>query len=68
MIELVAKSILYLALGLTAVAAAWLVIEILFATPNLLVFAEIAIICAVLSPILCLLGWGLRWIGWRAQT
>lgn len=68
MIEIAAKSIIYLALGLMGIAAAWLVIQILFASPALLVFAEIAIICAVLAPILCLVGWGLRWVGWQVRA
>ncbi len=68
MIEIAAKSIIYLALGLMGIAAAWLAIQILFASPSLLVFAELAIICAVLAPILCLVGWGIRWIGWQVQA
>lgn len=68
MIEIAGKYIVYLALGLMGVAAAWLVIQILFASPALLVFAEIAIICAVFAPILCLIGWGIRWIGWQVQA
>ena len=63
-----AKSIIYLALGLMGIAAAWLAIQILFASPSLLVFAELAIISAVLAPILCLVGWGIRWIGWQVQA
>ncbi|MCB8880635.1 hypothetical protein ACELLULO517_10355 [Acidisoma cellulosilytica] len=68
MIETIAKGIIYLALGLMGVAAAWVVFQVLFASPDLLVFAEIAIICAVLAPILCLIGWGLRWVGSPARA
>ncbi|MCB8875039.1 hypothetical protein [Acidisoma silvae] len=68
MIEFFAKYIIYLALGLMGIAAAWVVIQILFASPDMLVFAEIAIVCAVLAPVLCLIGWGVRWVGWQTRS
>lgn len=64
----IAKGIIYLALGLMGIALAWVVFQILFASPYLLIFSEIAIICAVLAPILCLIGWGLRWIATPARA
>jgi cation transporter-like permease len=53
------------ALTLMWVAAAWIVCDLLFADPALLVFEEIAIICAVLAPVVYLIGWGLRWLSIR---
>jgi hypothetical protein len=64
-IETIAKGIIYLALVLMGIAAVWLVFQVLFASPELLIFSELAIICAALAPILCLIGWGLRWVGWQ---
>jgi cation transporter-like permease len=53
------------ALVLTWAAAAWVVLDMLFADPAVLVFEDIAILCAVLAPIVYLLGWGLRWCSLR---
>lgn len=68
MLEATARSLIVTALVLVGVALAWLVIDLLFASPAVLVFAEIAIICAVLSPFVCLLGWIIRWIGGFARA
>jgi hypothetical protein len=53
------------ALTLMWMAAAWVVCDLLFADPALLVFEEIAILCAVLAPVVYLIGWGLRWLSLR---
>jgi hypothetical protein len=47
-------------------AVAWVVIDILFADQDTLVGDSIAIICAVLSPIVLLLGWSAYWASERA--
>jgi hypothetical protein len=56
------------ALTLMWVAAAWVVGDLLFADPALLVFEDIAILCAVFAPIIYLIGWGLRWLSLRFGT
>jgi cation transporter-like permease len=53
------------ALTLTWLAAAWVVFDILFADPDLLVFEDVAILCAVLAPIVYLIGWGLTSLSLR---
>jgi hypothetical protein len=54
-----------ISLTLVWVAAGWVAIDLLFADPALLVFEDVAIICAVLAPIIYLIGWGLRWLSLR---
>jgi hypothetical protein len=56
------------ALTLTWLAAAWVVFDILFADPDLLVFEDVAILCAVLAPITYLIGTGLRSLSIRVDT
>jgi hypothetical protein len=53
------------ALTLMWLAAAWVICDVLFADPALLVFEDIAILCAVLAPITYLIGWGMRWLSLR---
>ena len=53
------------ALTLMWLAVAWVVCDVLFADPALLVFEDIAILCAVLAPIIYLIGWGMRWLSLR---
>ncbi len=49
------------ALGLAWAAAAWLVLDLLIADPAMLVFEDVAILCAALAPVVYLIGWSLRW-------
>ncbi len=65
MLELVGKAVNTVALTLAVIALAWLVIDLLFAEPAELILMEVAIICAALAPVICLIGWGIRWIGLR---
>jgi hypothetical protein len=67
-LETVAQGVITAGLVLAGIAMAWLVVDILFASPAILVFAEIAMICAALGPLACLAGWGMRWIGVRARA
>ncbi len=55
------------ALILTWLAAVWVVVDLVVADPAILVFEDIAILCAVLGPILCLIGWGLRGLARRGS-
>jgi hypothetical protein len=59
------RGIIIASLTLTWLTAAWVVCDVLFADPDLLVFEELAILCAVLAPIVYLVGWGLRWVSLR---
>ena len=56
------------ALALVWLAAAWIVCDVLFADPAQLVFEDIAILCAVLAPIVYLFGWLMRWLSLRVGT
>ena len=53
------------ALTLMWLAIAWVVCDVLFADPALLVFEDIAILCAFLAPIIYLIGWSMRWLSLR---
>ncbi len=59
MIRALSNGVLAAALTLMWIAAAWVVIDVLFADPAILVFEDIAIGCAILAPLLYLLGLGL---------
>jgi hypothetical protein len=52
-------------LTLMWLAAAWVLCDVLFADPDLLVFEDLAILCAVMAPIIYLLGRGLTWLSLR---
>lgn len=60
MIRALSDGVLAAALTLMWIAAAWVVIDLLVADPAILIFEDIAIACAVLAPLLYLLGCGLR--------
>ncbi|WP_284946058.1 hypothetical protein [Acidisoma cladoniae] len=66
MITRLSRLLISAALILAWLAVIWVVIDILFADQDTLVGDSIAIICAVLSPILLLLGWSLYWASERA--
>ena len=55
-------------LTLMWLAAAWVACDLLFADPALLVFEDLAILCAVLAPIIYLIGWGLRLVSLRTGS
>ena len=65
MLQSLSRGIILVALSLTWVACAWVVCDLLFADPAVLVFEDLAILCAVLAPLTYLLGWGLRWLSLR---
>ncbi len=60
MLRYLSDGIVAVALTLTWLAALWVAFDLLVADPAILVFEDLAILCAVLGPILCLIGWGLR--------
>ncbi len=66
MLHALSRGIISIALTLMGVATAWLVIDILFADPAVLIFEDLAILCAVLAPILYLVGWALLWFDGRS--
>jgi cation transporter-like permease len=53
------------ALTLMWVAAGWVICDLLFADPAVLVFEDVALLCAVLAPIVYLIGWGLTSLSLR---
>jgi hypothetical protein len=61
MLRSLSHGTIIVALALAWAAAAWVLMDVLFADPAMLVFEDIAILCAVLAPVVYLLGWGLRW-------
>jgi hypothetical protein len=65
MLRSLSRGIIVAALTLMWVAAGWVVCDLLFADPALLVFEDIALLCAVLAPIVYLIGWGLRGLSLR---
>lgn len=65
MLTAISKGIVSLSFVLAGLACVWLAADLLMAAPSTLIFEEIAIGCAVLAPILCLFGWGLRWTAWQ---
>jgi hypothetical protein len=65
MLRSLSRGIIIVALTLVWLATAWVVCDLLFADPAVLVFEDIAILCAVLAPITYLIGWGLRWLSLR---
>ena len=56
------------ALALVWLAAAWVACDVLFADPALLVFEDVAILCAGLAPVVYLIGWMMRWLSLRVGT
>jgi hypothetical protein len=68
MLRSLSRGSITVALTLTWLAAAWVAFDVLFAEPDLLVFEDLAILCAVLAPIIYLIGWGLRWLSLRFGT
>ncbi|MBW4022413.1 MAG: hypothetical protein HIU92_04610 [Proteobacteria bacterium] len=68
MLRYLSRGIITAALTLMWLAVAWVVVDLVFADPAILVFEDIAILCAVLAPILYLIGWGLRWCDARFMT
>jgi len=68
MLRSISDGTILVALTLMWVAAAWVVGDLLFADPALLVFEDIAILCAVLAPIIYLIGWSFRWLSLRFGT
>jgi hypothetical protein len=60
MLRYLSDGIIAVALALTWLAAFWLVVDLVIADPAVLVFEDLAIGCAVLGPVLCAIGWGLR--------
>ena len=65
MLRSLSRGTIIASLTLMWLAAAWVACDVLFADPDLLVFEDVAILCAVLAPIIYLIGWGLRWLGLR---
>jgi hypothetical protein len=63
MLRYLSDGIIAVALTLTWLAALWLAVDLVIADPAVLVFEDIAIGCAVLGPVLCAIGWGLRGLG-----
>lgn len=61
----ISQTIIALSMILAAIAAVWVVCDLLFAAPAVLLLEEVAIICAVLAPLVCLFGWGMRWVACR---
>jgi hypothetical protein len=59
------RGTILVALTLLWMASAWVVCDLLFADPAVLVFEDLAILCAVLAPIVYLIGWGMRWLSLR---
>jgi hypothetical protein len=68
MLRSLSRGTITFALTLMWLAVAWIVFDLLFAEPDLLVFEDLAILCAVLAPIIYLIGWGLRWVSLRVGT
>jgi hypothetical protein len=68
MLRSLSRGTITVALTLMWLAAAWVAFDVLFADPDLLVFEDVAILCAVLAPIIYLIGWGLRWLSLRVGT
>jgi hypothetical protein len=68
MLRAISGGIIGLSLVLAALALVWLACDILFAAPATLVFEELAIGCAMVAPVVCLLGWAVRWIGYRFEA
>ena len=62
---LLSRGMTVTALVLMWVAIVWVVCDVLFADPDVLVFEDIAILCAVLAPIVYLVGWCVRWLTLR---
>ena len=65
MLRSLSRGVINTALTLMWLAAAWIAADMLFADPDLLVFEDVAILCAVLAPIVYLIGWVLKWISLR---
>lgn len=65
MLRYLSRGVTVVALMLMWIAVAWVVIDLILAAPAILIFEDIAILCAVLAPILYLVGWGLRWCDTR---
>jgi hypothetical protein len=63
MLRYLSDGIITVALTLTWLAALWLAVDLVIADPAVLVFEDLAIGCAALAPVLCLIGWGLRRLG-----
>lgn len=60
MLRALSDGIIFVALIFMWLAAAWVVIDLLFADPAVLVFEDIAIGCAILAPITYMIGWGVQ--------
>ena len=65
MLRSLSRGVILVALTLMWIAAAWVIIDVVLADPAILIFEDIAILCAVLAPILYLAGTGLRWCDMR---
>jgi hypothetical protein len=65
MLRVVSDATIILALTLMWLAMAWVIINVVFADPAVLVFEDVAIGCAVLAPLFYLVGWGLRSVATR---
>jgi hypothetical protein len=63
MLRYLSDGIIAVALTLTWLAVLWVAVDLLIADPAVLVFEDLAIAAAVLGPILCAIGWGLRRLG-----
>jgi len=61
----ISRFLITLSLVLAWIAGLWVVIDVLFAEQDTLVGDSIAIGCALLAPIVCVIGWGIRWAGER---
>jgi hypothetical protein len=68
MLRAASRGIIGLSLILAGLALAWIVCDLLFAAPATLVFEELAIGCAMAAPLVCLLGWAVRWVGCRFEA
>jgi hypothetical protein len=65
MLRSLSHGTIVVALALMWLAAGWVACDVLFADPALLIFEDVAILCAALAPVVYLIGWALRWFGLR---
>lgn len=68
MLRALSDGTIVFALTLMWLAAAWAVIDVLIADPAVLIFEDVAIGCAVLAPVIYLVGWGLGWAATRFDS
>ena len=67
MLKAASRGAIVLSFVLALLALAWLATDLLLAAPATLLFEELAIGFAALSPIILLFGWALRWASWHFE-